>query len=475
MMKQKQILSLLIVGLGCMPTAERVKQTCSDMKRIIAISIAVLCATSLLAQIGRRFPSERKVINDPKTGVELVFLTSKSGTGDSKIYQTHNQWTSDGRWVIFRSDRVKSEAMAVNEETGDMVQVTEGGFTGMLCVARKSMNLYIMRVKKDNNDKRTGMEVVEINLEKLFADSEAGQLKKKQAYERLCGVIPADMCSEGDMALDGSETMVYFRLDKEYARKFPIAEQIAPNYGPRKMGAGPGGIGKMDLTTGKSEMVCAVHFKVGHIQGNPWHPGEVIFCWETGGKAPQRTWICNADGTGLRPIYRETEHDWVTHEAVISEDELVIAIIGHRPINKGEQKTIAGLESFATSDDWGPAGTKEYATGIAVVNMRTRELTLEGQVPGDNFWHVAGSQDGHWVAGDDFARELWLIDRHTGERILLTAGHKTTARDHVHPTFKPDGTEIEIQSAMLSDDGRSMNICIVRLPQKLIDRYKTLQ
>ncbi len=442
------------------------------MKRIIAISLTVLCAAPLLAQIGQRFPSERKVINDPKTGVELVFLTSKSGTGDSKIYQTHNQWTSDGRWVIFRSDRVKGEAMAVNEETGDMVQVTEGGFTGMLCVARKSMNLYIMRIRRDKDNKRTGMEVVEINLEKLFTDSEAGQLKKKQAYERLCGVIPADMCSEGDMALDGSETMVYFRLDKEYARKYPIAEQIAPNFGPRKMGAGPGGIGKMDLTTGKSEMVCAVHFKVGHIQGNPWHPGEVIFCWETGGKAPVRTWICNADGTELRPIYRETEHDWVTHEAVISEDELVIAIIGHRPIDKGEQKTIAGLEPFATSDDWGPAGTKEYATGIAVVNMRTRELTLEGQVPGDNFWHVAGSQDGHWVAGDDFARELWLIDRHTGERILLTAGHKTTARDHVHPTFKPDGTEIEIQSAMLSDDGRSMNICIVRLPQKLIDKYK---
>jgi hypothetical protein len=25
---------------------------------------------------------------------------------------------------------------------------------------------------------------------------------------------------------------------------------------------------------------------------------------------------------------------------------------------------------------------------------------------------------------------------------------------------------------MLSEDGRSMNICIVRLPQKLINRYK---
>ena len=442
------------------------------MKRYILLFIGMLAGVTMVAQIGTRFPSERKVIKDPKTGVELVFLTSKSGTGDSKIYQTHNQWTADGRWVIFRSNRVKGEAMAVNEETGDIVRVTEGGYTGMLCVARKSMNLYIMREQKDKQGKRTGMEVVEINLERLLSDSENGKMKKKTAYERICGVIPAEMCSEGDMALDGSEQMIYFRLDKEFARKYPIAEQIAPNFGPRNMGAGPGGIGKMDLNTGKAEPVVAVHFKVGHIQGNPWHPGEVIFCWETGGKAPQRTWMCNADGTNLRPIYRETEHDWVTHEAVISENELVIAIIGHRTIDKGEKRNIAGLESFATSDDWGPSGTKEYATGIAVVNMRTRELTLEGQVPGDIFWHVAGSQDGHWVAGDDFARELWLIDRHTGERILLTAGHKTTARDHVHPTFKPDGTEIEIQSAMLSEDGRSMNICIVRLPEELLKRYK---
>ena len=250
----------------------------------------LLCPLLMAAQMGMRLPSERKVIADPKTGVELVFLTSKSGTGDSKIYQTHNQWTADGKWVVFRSDRVKGEALAVNEETGDIVQVTEGGFTGMLCVARKSMHLYHMREARDKIGTRTGMEVVEVNLERLFADSEAGKLKGKKAYERVCGVIPAEMCSEGDMALDGSETFVYFRLDKEFARKYPIAEQIAPDFGPRHMGAGPGGIGKMDLATGKAEPVVAVHFKVGHIQGNPWHPGEVIFCWETGGKAPQRTW-----------------------------------------------------------------------------------------------------------------------------------------------------------------------------------------
>src|SRR3954467_13024975 len=98
----------------------------------------VLVAALATAQIGKRFPSERKVIKDPITGVELVFLTS-TPVGDSKIYQTHNQWTADGQWLIFRSGRVKDEAMAVNEQTGDLVQVTEGGYTGMLNIARKSM------------------------------------------------------------------------------------------------------------------------------------------------------------------------------------------------------------------------------------------------------------------------------------------------------------------------------------------------
>src|SRR3546814_2043935 len=54
---------------------------------------AMVYAGSASAQIGKRFPSERKVVEDPVTGVDLVFLTS-TPAGDSKIYQTHNQWTA---------------------------------------------------------------------------------------------------------------------------------------------------------------------------------------------------------------------------------------------------------------------------------------------------------------------------------------------------------------------------------------------
>src|ERR1700712_2312643 len=114
------------------------------MRNIILFAGLLLCGATVSAQIGTRFPSERKVVKDPVTGTMLTFLTS-TPAGDSKIYQTHNQWTSDGQWVIFRSNRVRGEAMAVNEKTGDIVQVTEGGYTGMLNVGRKSMKLYFLR------------------------------------------------------------------------------------------------------------------------------------------------------------------------------------------------------------------------------------------------------------------------------------------------------------------------------------------
>jgi oligogalacturonide lyase len=159
---------------------------------LLFISIACFCyQQSIHAQIGRRFPSEKKIVKDPVTGVQLTFLTS-TPSGDSKIYQTHNQWTSDGQWVIFRSDRVRGEAMAVNEKTGVIVQVSEGGYIGMLNVARQSMKLYFMR-RNAKEASRNTLKIVEVDLAKLFADSQAGALKGESAYQRVCGTTPPEL------------------------------------------------------------------------------------------------------------------------------------------------------------------------------------------------------------------------------------------------------------------------------------------
>lgn len=463
------------------------------MKKKFHITITTaLCASLLLtatahSQIGKRFPSERKVVKDPVTGTMLTFLTS-TPSGDAKIYQTHNQWTSGGQWLIFRSGRVRNEAMAVHEKTGEMVQVTEGGYTGMLNIARKSMKLYFMR-NTDTTSRRDGdttrqrpdmsLQIIEVDLAKLFADSKAGTLKGTTVYQRVCGTTPPELGAGGDMALDGDEEWAYFRVGRaEAAKHLPAGTKVEGTFGPRNMGAGPAGLAAMNVKTGAIKYVVSVPFQVGHIQTNPWVPGEIVFCWETGGKSPQRTWTVMADGTGLRPLYPESDYEWVTHEAVISRDEVAIAIMGHRTV-PGTNKTAAPGTPVSGANPgqeaaWGPSGTREKPTGLGIVNLRTREMTIAGQTPGGSgLWHVSGSPDSKWAVGDDFSRKIYLIDRHTSEMILLSAGHKETAADHPHPTFSPDGTKIQIQSAVLSADNRSMNICIIPVPEAWLKRTYT--
>jgi oligogalacturonide lyase len=439
------------------------------------LALGCLLAATAAAQIGTRFPSEKKIVPDPVTGVPLTFLTS-TPAGDSKIYQTHHQWTADGKWLVFRSNRVKGQAMAVNEETGVMVQVTEHGYTGMLCLAERSMKLYFLRTQEVRPpaavtgaepaygaaptaaNARGPSQIIEVDLEKLFADSAAGTLRGAEVYERVCGTIPLSWGAGGDMALDAAEQVAYFRVGaEEAARHLPPDTKPAGNFGPRNMGAGPTGLGRMDLTNGEVSFIIAVPFQIGHVQTNPWVPGEIVFCWETGGKSPQRTWTVRADGTGLRPLYPEADYEWVTHEAIITRDEVAIAIMGHR--------------EPGVNDAWGPSGSREKPTGLGIVNLRTREMRIAGQTKsGSGLWHVHGSPDGRWAVGDDFARNLYLIDRTTDELILLSTGHKATAADHPHPTFSPDGTRIQIQSAMLSEDNRAMNICIIPVPEALLKR-----
>lgn len=464
--------------------------------------LTLLFTCSASAQIGTRFPSEKKIVIDPVTGVPLVFLTSKPA-GDSKIYQTHHQWTSDGKWLVFRSNRVPGQAMAVNEETGDLVQVTEGGFTGMLCLADHSMSLYFLRIlplpgetpppppdvaavasagtlrsdppapgapaarggRGGRGGPRGPSQIIRTDLAKLFADSAAGKLSPASAYEKICGTVPPEFGAVGDVALDPTEDFVYFRVGNRELAASHLAPGTKPaaTYGPRNMGAGPTGLASMDLKTGVVKFIVAVPFQIGHVQTNPWMPGEIVFCWETGGKAPQRTWTVKSDGTGLRPLWPEASHDWVTHEAVITRDEVAIAILAHR------------RPGLAETDPWGVSSTGEFPSGVGIVNLRTREMRIVGQVPvgnpGRSIWHVNGSPDGRWAVADDFRYRLWLIDRKSGEMVVLASmGEKTTAADHIHPTFNADSTKIEIQSAMLSENGRSLNICVVPIPEKFLQR-----
>jgi oligogalacturonide lyase len=423
------------------------------------------------SDIGRRFPSEKTAYMDKITGFPITVLTTNSAN-DQKIYQTHPQWTADGKYIIFRSNRTASgstQAFAINEATGEMIQLTDGpgNNASTLNIARKSMKLFFLRgggrgsaggnlATNENPETATSpdgrggqTQIIELDLTKIFADSEAGQMKEASAYERLCATLPPGMRESGGFGLDADEMFAYIGV-----RGGDVGTHLPPGIEPMgvpqgaRMGAGPGGLRSVNLQTGEIKVIVDVPFQMGHVQVNPWVPGEIVYCHETGGDAPQRMWTVKADGTGNRPLYVETPDEWITHEAIITPDEVVFAILGH--LDRLQKKP----------------------TGLAIINLRNDTMKLVGQAPLERpnrgFWHVNGSADGRWAVGDTFAGNIYLINRKTSEMTLLSTDHKMRP-DHAHPTFSPDSKRILIQSGLLSN-GASLDLMVIPIPPALLNR-----
>jgi oligogalacturonide lyase len=427
------------------------------------ILLAVLGTFSAHASnVGRVYPSEKSVYLDPVTHREITVLTSDE-SGSSKPYQTHATWTSDGEWIIFRSKRGSDsyQVFLVNEKSGDIIQVTDapGVDVGSLNLSRQVMNLYIMRAGVEG----APGQLVEIHLEPLIADALAGTPQNAGAYERIVAELPTDLRGSGGFAIDSDDSAAYWGValepkDTVTADPAPVTRSnidttnTNPNVAREaarerfeRMGRGPGGIRRIDLQTGAISTVIDVPFRMGHVQTNPWVPGEILYCHETTGDAPQRMWTIQADGTGNRPLYVESPDEWITHETYASPDEVMFLIIGHLPY------------------------LRKHPTGIAVINLRTDDMKIIGQLDEDmgqgqlgGYWHCNGSPDGRWAVGDTFKGNIHVIDRQTSEQVLLTTDHKMKP-DHCHPIFSPDSQRVLFQSGHLSD-GKWLDLMTVAVP-----------
>lgn len=182
---------------------------------------------------------------------------------------------------------------------------------------------------------------------------------------------------------------------------------------------------------------------MGHVQASPFVTREIVFCHETGGDSPQRMWFGDMSTNTYRPLYIESEYEWVTHETIADADHVYFNVLSH-------------LERLKTKP-----------SGIFSVNLRNGHVRVFGQVidehvnddlrsipaRSNSFWHCNGSQDGRWAIGDDFAGNITLIDVKTGRMHLLTTGH-VMKPDHAHPYFSTDNKRVLIQSGKLSGGER---------------------
>lgn len=351
---------------------------------ILAINVKGDCSQSLQSTYyaARKFPSEMMAYNDTKTGQEITMLTTSSAK-DDKIYQTHPNWTADGRHIVFMSDRSgTSQYFAISVKTGTIVQLTDDQQPGNACLGKTRNQIYYLSDNKIWN----------VDIDSILQCSER---KPQNEFRRKVADLPENTSLSGTISLDSNEKDMY--LGVQYT-------------------ANSWGLLALDTCTGKYSKIIDTEFRVGHCQAHPSTGGLIMYCWETGGDSQQRMWIVNADGRGNGPFYKETYDEWVTHEVWWGPNKALFTIW---PRNEEMLK-------------------KPY--GIAYICVEDRSLHILNQ---RKYWHVGGSPDGKWAVGDTFDGELYLINGDTGEAELLTQGHRPHgATVHPHPSFSPDGSSV---------------------------------
>ncbi|MCC6588379.1 MAG: hypothetical protein IT168_16925 [Bryobacterales bacterium] len=170
-------------------------------------------------------------------------------------------------------------------------------------------------------------------------------------------------------------------------------------------------IGLMDLQSGAYRTVLTTGIRIGHVQHSPTDP-VIFYVWETGGYAPQRSWIVNDDGSANRPYYYRVDQktwftplkEWMTHEAYVKDTGQMTMIMDK--------------------------------VGILLVEKdgASKMLTY------GKFWHAAARHDGKYIVTDDFDGHLWLLEVATGNMRLLAGNTRRNNRGtHAHASFDRDG------------------------------------
>jgi oligogalacturonide lyase len=340
--------------------------------------LLLLIAATLPAfgQVGRDWGVERRSYQDPVSGVRIDELATV-GVNDN-LYFHFSNFTADNRYLIFSSTRTGTPQFYRAEvSTGRIVQLTDspGGTLRGICPDRtRADRVYLIR--KD--------EVIALNI--------------LDFSERRVATIPPPFIGgfqQPTQSGDGQSLTITKQVDERTWE-----------------------IGLLDVRRGEYRTVIRQGFRIGHVQHSPTDP-LIFYVWETGGYAPQRTWVVNSDGSGNRPFYARTDpkswftplKEWITHEAWVEKT--------------GEMTMINDKQGVMLVDKAGVA-----------------RMVIEG-----DYWHVAARPDGRFMVIDDNKGRLWLLETATGNRRLLATGLRDTVRAvHAHASFDREGHYVQFHT-----------------------------
>lgn len=378
-------------------------------------------------------------MTDPKTGAELLFLTT-APENDSNLYFHEYSWLEDESVILFTSSRKNGGLMGYVTATGELIRLNtpSRGLGGATAAAKGNAVLAVR-----------GRDIVEVKLKIEPSPSPATTRSRVTATERLVCTLP-----------DGSpSTALNPSCDGKY-----VAVGLS---GFADKSRGPA-IAKVNLKTGKSSEVCrlpATPGYGGHVQWSRTNPNLISFA---GGRGPtgdfagpthisagpedyalrgQRLWVVDIRDGVPRNVYLAEEGELVTHESWWVNDQILFC--------------------------GGKSPTRSELSHVKVLNIYTGEVRIAGAgawwpeaTPADaarlNWWHVAGNANGHWIATDNWHGDIMLFEGKTTRPHLLTSGHRTYGEgEHPHVGWDRKGERVVFASHRLGN----LNVCVATIPK----------
>lgn len=333
----------------------------------------------------RIWAPERKQVRDPVTGAPLWQMTDAPCINHN-LYFTHPDWSADGAWMLFVSDRCgQFDLYALSEETGEILRLTDvSELNGFSAVPARSENLVYFTA---------GGAVLAVSV----PDGELRTLLHRPGL-RFTG------CS-----LSRSEKRLVTTAHADGRWRIFVVE-----------------------TDGSGcEEIAALSHSAYHAQFAPFDEELILYASDI----TQRMWLIRCDGSEHRPLFRHAPTTWITHESWLGESGEVMFVHWPFALHAIDIRTDA-VRQICAINAWHPSYHPEANLIVCDTTCPDRGLLLIDPATGKyhTLCHPQSSNGGtQWA----------LTEPASGEVTERTYGPQWT---HPHPSFDRTGKRVTFTS-----------------------------
>ncbi len=407
-------------------------ESCFSMKWIcVAILVACMAQAGTSEEPGFGEPYKLEVLapqakhaTDPETGAVLLYLTS-GPLHHENLYFHERSWLQDDSVILFYARHDFNGLMGYVVETGELIRfASEDGAPLQGATARLNRpTIYAM----------AGKRAVEIALEIEPSKNPAQTRSTIRARQRV-------LCE-----IDHASGSLNESCDGRYL-SMGVNEGSTPD---------TSSIFLISTNDGKLERLCGMppgtNSVVTHVQWSITNPNLLSFA-----NSPIRIWVVDIRDKVPWAPYEQRPGELVTHEVWWVNDLLVFCGGIHpKPLEDAHVKTLnphTGEVRIIGEGAWWPE-----ATAIELARC--------------NWWHPAGSPDGHWVVADNWHGDIMLFEGLTSRPRLLTQNHRTYGGgEHPEVGWDRHGEQVIFASHKL-DDG--IHACVATIPETWQQEVRT--